>query len=53
MKFLMNTKGFQGAEMALKNWLIDERSCPKETMIVSRAIEKFGVREKATRVSRC
>ena len=42
MKFLMNTKGFQGAEMALKNWLFDEGSCPRETMIVSDATKKLG-----------
>ena len=42
MKFLMNTKGFQGAEMALKNWLYDEDSCPRETMIVSDATKKLG-----------
>jgi hypothetical protein len=42
MKFLINTKGFQGAEMALKNWLIDAGSCQKETMIVSDAIKKLG-----------
>jgi hypothetical protein len=42
MKFLINTKGFLGAEMALKNWLIDAGSCQKETMIVSDAIKKLG-----------
>jgi len=46
MKFLMNTKGFQGAEMALKNWLIDEHSCPKETVMVSSAIESLGSERK-------
>ena len=42
MKLLTNTKGFQGAGIALKNWRIDERSCQKETMIVSNGIKKLG-----------
>jgi hypothetical protein len=28
--------------MALKNWLLDEDSCPRETMIVSDATKKLG-----------
>ena len=46
MKFLMNTKGFQGAEQALKNWLNDAGSCPKETMMIFRAIESLGSERK-------
>jgi hypothetical protein len=42
MKFLINTKGFQGAEQALKNWLNDARSCPKEITIICDAIKKLG-----------
>ena len=32
--------------MALKNWLIDAGSCPKETMMISRAIESLGSERK-------
>jgi hypothetical protein len=42
MKFLLNTKGFKGAEIAMKNWLTDNKSCPKETLVVSEAVAKLG-----------
>ena len=42
MKFLLNTKGLWGAELALNNWLNTEAENPEARGMIAQAIQKVG-----------
>ena len=42
MKFLLNTKGLWGAELALNNWMSTEGENPKAREMVAQAVQKVG-----------
>ena len=42
MKFLLNTKGLWGAELALSNWINTEAENPEASEMLAQAIQKIG-----------